>query len=184
MGRRQSLLARQRTDSSYHELFSSFEQKLPAIFEALNSIYRNIDARLKAEQFRRQIANVLAIWENWIVFPQTYIDNLADVLTRKESTLQTKKPSSLSSPIDASTMSELESAQSASSSTGNPGLSNTFQVVNESKEDDDIDGIPMEDQDLDGVPLKENEDLDGVPMDQDDLDGVPIEDEDLDGIPM
>ncbi|KAF9981939.1 U2 snRNP-associated SURP domain-containing protein, partial [Modicella reniformis] len=159
---------------------TAFEQKLPVVFETLNAIYRNIDARLKAEQFRRQIANVLAIWENWIVFPQTYIDNLADVLTRKEGTLQTKEspPSSNASATSGS------AASAPHSSTNRSGFSNTFQTVGEIKGDEDIDGIPMEDTDLDGEPLKESEDLDGVPMDQDDLDGEPMEDEDLDGVPL
>ncbi|KAF9350385.1 U2 snRNP-associated SURP domain-containing protein [Mortierella sp. NVP85] len=164
---------------------SAFEQKLPVIFDAFNGIYRNIDARLKAEQFRRQIANVLAIWENWIVFPQTYIDSLADILTRKETTPQTKDPSSsLSSAAPGAGSVTATPAPSSSPSTGKSGFTNTFQAVNEPKEDDDIDGVPMEDQDLDGVPLKENEDLDGIPMEQGDIDGVPMEDEDLDGVPM
>lgn len=159
------------------------------IFDAFNGIYRNIDARLKAEQFRRQIANVLAIWENWIVFPQTYIDSLADILTRKETAPQTKEPLSSLSNASAALGSgsgsvSATSIPTSSPSTGKSGFTNTFQVLNESKDDDDIDGVPMEDQDLDGVPLKDNEDLDGVPMEQDDIDGVPMDDEDLDGVPM
>lgn len=119
------------------------------------------------------------------MFPQTYIDRLADILTRKETTPQTKDPSSsLSSAAPGSGSVSATHASSSPASTGKLGFMNTFQAVNKSKEDDDIDGVPMEDRDLDGVPLKENEDLDGVPMEQDDIDGVPMEDEDLDGVPM
>ncbi|KAG0356558.1 hypothetical protein BC939DRAFT_460171 [Gamsiella multidivaricata] len=158
---------------------SAFEVKLPAIFEALNAIYRSIEARLKAEQFRRQISGVLAIWENWIVFPQEYIDNLANVLARKEvSSLQ---------QADSSTLDSTGTLASASSpggsSTAKLGFLNTFQAISAPQGDDDIDGLPLEDVDMDGVPLKD-EDLDGVPMENEDLDGMPMENEDLDGVPL
>lgn len=141
------------------------------MFEALNGIYRSFDARLKAEQFRRQIANVLAVWENWIVFPQTYIDNLATVLTRKDADAHSPALSGGSTsfqPVKSlSTFAPVETT-STSNRTG----------------DEDIDGVPMEDEDLDGVPLDAGDDLDGVPMNEDeDLDGVPMDD-DLDGVPM
>ncbi|KAF9354888.1 hypothetical protein BGX26_007238 [Mortierella sp. AD094] len=153
---------------------SSFEQKLPVIFEAFNGIYRNIDARLKAEQFRRQISSVLVIWENWIVFPQTYIDNLANVLIRKDPSQQTDSHSLLSS----------NAASAASHPESKSGFSNTFKVVDQADGDGDgdIDGVPIEDEDIDGVSMKDR-DLDGIPMDED-IDGVPMEDEDLDGIPL
>ncbi|KAF9165789.1 U2 snRNP-associated SURP domain-containing protein [Mortierella sp. AD011] len=153
---------------------SSFEQKLPVIFEAFNGIYRNIDARLKAEQFRRQISSVLVIWETWIVFPQAYIDNLANILIRKDPCQQSDSHSS--------------NTVSAAASTSNPepksGFSNTFKAVdqNDGNGDEDIDGVPIEDEDIDGVPMKD-QDLDGIPMDED-IDGVPLEDEDLDGVPL
>ncbi|KAF9318428.1 hypothetical protein BG003_011252 [Podila horticola] len=150
---------------------SALEVQLPAVFEALNGIYRSFDARLKAEQFRRQIANVLAVWENWIVFPQTYIDNLATVLTRKDADAHSPALSGGSTsfqPVKSlSTFAPVETT-STSNRTG----------------DEDIDGVPMEDEDLDGVPLDAGDDLDGVPMNEDeDLDGVPMDD-DLDGVPM
>ncbi|KAG0040813.1 hypothetical protein BGZ82_008871 [Podila clonocystis] len=153
---------------------SALEVQLPVVFEALNGIYRSFDARLKAEQFRRQIANVLAVWENWIVFPQTYIDNLAAVLTRKDVNAQAASPSAL---LEGSTASQ-----------PTKGLSSFAPVdatsTSRPTEDEDIDGIPMEDEDLDGVPMDDSGDLDGVPMNEDDdLDGVPMDD-DLDGVPM
>ncbi|KAF9434026.1 U2 snRNP-associated SURP domain-containing protein [Entomortierella beljakovae] len=154
---------------------SCFEQKLPVIFEAFNGIYRNIEARLKAEQFRRQISSVLVIWENWIVFPQSYIDNLASILIRKDSSQGTDSHSTFSSIVSSS-----PSIQSQSEFKS--GFTNTFKILG--NEDEDIDGVPLEDEDIDGVPMKE-QDIDGVPLD-DDIDGVPLEgeDEDLDGIPM
>nr|CAG8581504.1 4716_t:CDS:10 [Entrophospora candida] len=55
---------------------TGFESRLPEIFEHLNEIYRSITARLKAETFRRQVITILGVWENWIVFPQPYIESL------------------------------------------------------------------------------------------------------------
>ncbi|KAF9110426.1 U2 snRNP-associated SURP domain-containing protein [Mortierella sp. AM989] len=154
---------------------SCFEQKLPGVFEAFNGIYRNIDARLKAEQFRRQISSVLVIWENWIVFPQTYIDNLANILIRKDSNQQAE-----SRALHASNSASATGLTSQSES--KIGFSNTFKVVDQTNGDEDIDGIPIEDEDIDGEPMKD-QDLEGEPMDED-LDGVPMEDEDLDGVPL
>ncbi|KAF9212697.1 hypothetical protein BGZ59_006439 [Podila verticillata] len=155
---------------------SALEVQLPIVFEALNEIYRSFDARLKAEQFRRQIANVLAVWENWIVFPQTYIDNLATVLTRKD----------VNAAADSTSPSAVSGGSSSSLQPVTKGLSSFAPVdaTSTHAEDEDLDGMPMEDEDLDGVPMDDGDDLDGVPMNEDeDLDGVPMDD-DLDGVPM
>ncbi|KAI1319858.1 U2 snRNP-associated SURP domain-containing protein [Mortierella claussenii] len=163
---------------------SALELKLPVIFEALNGIYRNIEARLKAEQFRRQISNVLVVWENWIVFPQDYIDNLATMLVRRED-IQDQQTAE----------SSLAAGGGAEVSPGSVFL-NSFKVVsgeengvNAGEGGDDLDGVPMaDDVDMDGVPMKidgdEDEDLDGVPLEDEGLDGVPMEEEDLDGVPI
>ncbi|RUS15187.1 hypothetical protein BC937DRAFT_92780 [Endogone sp. FLAS-F59071] len=75
-----------------------FEGRLPDIFEHLNQIFRSITARLKAEQFRltvyefspwylsdsqRQVTNILTVWENWIVFPQHYIEALSKTFMKR-----------------------------------------------------------------------------------------------------
>ncbi|KAF9178487.1 hypothetical protein BGZ51_008148 [Haplosporangium sp. Z 767] len=134
---------------------SALEVRLPEMFGALNTIYRSIEARLKAEQFRRQISNVLAVWENWIVFPQDYIDNLAAVLTRKEADHQQPIESeSKDMSVDQSSTEVISGAK--------PGFLQTFVAVAPEVEEG-IDGVPMEDDDLDGVPM-EDEDLDGVPL--------------------
>lgn len=149
------------------KLRSALEVKLPVMFEGLNAIYRQIDARMKAEQFRRQITGVLGVWENWIVFPQHYIANLGNLLVRKDVGAGACEPGQQQqqASVDSSTP----------STTAGFGRLSTFATVEAG--DGDIDGEPMDDdtnvdEDLDGVPL--DEDLDGVPMDDDDLDGVPL----------
>ncbi|KAF9938786.1 U2 snRNP-associated SURP domain-containing protein [Mortierella alpina] len=155
---------------------SALEVKLPMIFEALNGIYRGFEGRLKAEQFRRQITNVLSVWENWIVFPQEYIDNLANVLTRRDTgQQQNESPSSLNASN--------ASAPSTSWTTAATGQANDMEMMAAPERERDIDGVPMEDEDIGGVPM-EKEDIDGVPLEDEDLDGVPMEDEDIDGVPM
>ncbi|KAG9289214.1 hypothetical protein G9A89_022524 [Geosiphon pyriformis] len=61
---------------------AGFETKLPEIFENFNEAYRSITARLKAETFRRQITTLLSVWENWIVFPQPYIESLTNTFMK------------------------------------------------------------------------------------------------------
>ncbi|KAK3848146.1 MAG: hypothetical protein J3R72DRAFT_429957 [Linnemannia gamsii] len=153
------------------KLRSALEVKLPIMFEGLNAIYRQIDARMKAEQFRRQITGVLGVWENWIVFPQHYIAHLGNVLVRRDGVMAAAgETGGLDSPTPSTT---------ASTTAGFRQLSAFEKVEAASGGNDDIDGEPMSvddsndvDEDLDGVPL--DEDLDGVPMDFDDLDGVPL----------
>ncbi|KAG9071836.1 U2 snRNP-associated SURP domain-containing protein [Linnemannia hyalina] len=148
------------------KLRSALEVKLPVMFEGLNAIYHQIDARMKAEQFRRQITGVLGVWENWIVFPQHYIANLGALLVRKDVG---------AGACEAGQQQETGVDSPTPSTTAGFGQLSTFETVGAM--DGDIDGEPMGDntnvdEDLDGVPL--DEDLDGVPMDDDDLDGVPL----------
>ncbi|KAF9429928.1 U2 snRNP-associated SURP domain-containing protein [Podila epigama] len=188
---------------------SVLELQLPKVFEALNGIYRSFDARLKAEQFRRQIANVLTVWENWIVFPQAYIDNLSEVLTRKEDAGRDSKNDSSSSSSTSTaaggatigtTSQTVKKTLSSFTPVESPAQTRGSTINAAKEEEEDIDGVPLEDEDIDGVPL-EDEDLDGVPMDSDDhgdkaTDGEPLskdksmegetegQDEDIDGVPM
>ncbi|CAG8505458.1 6856_t:CDS:10, partial [Cetraspora pellucida] len=82
-----------------------FRTVLPEIFEHLNEVYRSIAARLKAETFRRQITTILTVWENWIVFPQPYIESLTNTfmkLTKEGDRIQN---SSISQPSTSSSSS-------------------------------------------------------------------------------
>ncbi|KAI7860901.1 hypothetical protein BDC45DRAFT_493073 [Circinella umbellata] len=138
----------------------SFESKLISVFEHLNEMYRSISARLKAEQVRRHVSNVLSAWETWMVFPQHHIDHLRSTFMKK------------------STDSELQSQS--------PETNISTLPTEPTHNDDDVDGLPMNnnestpaihEDDVDGEPL---DDVDGIPMDSEDIDGVPME-EDVDG---
>ncbi|KAJ2378616.1 hypothetical protein H4S02_007319 [Coemansia sp. RSA 2611] len=59
-------------------LRQSFEERLDQIFAELAAAYKAIEARLKAEHFRKQVLAVLAVWEAWMMFPQETLLQLAD----------------------------------------------------------------------------------------------------------
>ncbi|KAJ2907681.1 hypothetical protein GGI21_003644, partial [Coemansia aciculifera] len=47
-------------------LRQSFEERLDQIFADLATAFKAIEARLKAEHFRKQVLGVLAVWEAWM----------------------------------------------------------------------------------------------------------------------
>ncbi|KAI9503221.1 hypothetical protein BX070DRAFT_145483 [Coemansia spiralis] len=58
-------------------LRQTFEERLDQIFKHLATVFRAIDARLKAEHFRKVVLSVLAVWEAWMMFPEKNIHKLA-----------------------------------------------------------------------------------------------------------
>ncbi|KAJ2393391.1 hypothetical protein H4S02_000226 [Coemansia sp. RSA 2611] len=58
-------------------LRQAFEPRLEEVFDALVLAHRAIDARLRAEQFRKRVLAVLAVWETWVVYPAERIYELA-----------------------------------------------------------------------------------------------------------
>ncbi|OBZ83902.1 U2 snRNP-associated SURP motif-containing protein [Choanephora cucurbitarum] len=124
-----------------------FEAHLPVIFDHFNSIYRSINARLKAEQVRKYISSIIHVWENWMIFPKYYTDQLSDIFLKKE------KASSITQPedVDGEPIEDVD---------GEP----MEDVDGEPIEDvdgepmDDVDGEPMED--ADGEPIQDNEEED------------------------
>ncbi|KAI7898394.1 uncharacterized protein BX663DRAFT_525141 [Cokeromyces recurvatus] len=125
-----------------------FEAQLPAIFDHFNSIYRSIHARLKAEQVRRHITAVINVWENWMIFPKYYTDQLTEIYLKKEKNATTTQ------------------------------LENNDNENVDGEPMEDVDGEPLEDVDgesienVDGEPM---EDVDGEPLE--DVDGEPLNDD-------
>ncbi|KAH8551881.1 U2-associated SR140 protein [Umbelopsis sp. PMI_123] len=128
---------------------SGFEIKLPEVFKHFNKIYRSIQARLKAEQVRRQVSSILSVWNNWIVFPEHRIAeynsifmqpgteiNVADVnVDQQGANLAEPKP-------------EIEPVEDVP-------LEQDTKSVDDEPMDDDIDGEPL--SDIDGEPLTDDE---------------------------
>ncbi|KAI8619837.1 hypothetical protein BC830DRAFT_1102269 [Chytriomyces sp. MP71] len=53
-----------------------FEKCLARTFRHFGECWRGVDARLRAEQWRRGVFGVLAVWERWNVFDPTFLDGL------------------------------------------------------------------------------------------------------------
>ncbi|KAI9261756.1 hypothetical protein BY458DRAFT_439464 [Sporodiniella umbellata] len=128
-----------------------FEAQLPALFDHFNLIYRSIHARLKAEQMRKYISSVIGVWENWMIFPKYFTDQLTLIFLKKDHhapQLPTEEPTlDLDDEVD-----------------GEP-------LDGEPMEDEPVDGEPMEDE-IDGEPMEDE--IDGEPM-EDEVDGEPME---------
>jgi U2-associated protein SR140 len=137
-----------------------FEAKLPEVFKDVHEAYEQIDARLKAEQFKQKVMACFRAWEEWAIYASDYLINLQNIFLGLIAT----KGSTSDSPTNARD----EDAD------GVPI--------------DDVDGVPLED--LDGTPIdselakdKMEDDLNGIPIKGivpygDDIDGEPIVDSD------
>lgn len=64
----------------------TLEKALPPVFDHLNVIYRSFPGRLKAEGFRKQVGAVLAVWDAFMVFPQTTLADLSERLAANDET--------------------------------------------------------------------------------------------------
>uniref|UniRef100_A0A8C4CS87 U2 snRNP-associated SURP motif-containing protein n=1 Tax=Denticeps clupeoides TaxID=299321 RepID=A0A8C4CS87_9TELE len=139
-------------NASYYRKY--FESKLPQIFADISESYRNIQARLQAEQFKQKIMGCFRAWEDWAVYPESYLIQLQNIFLGlvKPGEEVTESPDLDGAPLDGTTMDGLP-------------LDGTL-----------LDGAP-----LDGAPL---DDLDGSPMlwDPSSLDGVAVDD--IDGVPL
>ncbi|PVU90287.1 hypothetical protein BB561_004939 [Smittium simulii] len=58
----------------------SFEKYLPTMFRIITLAYKQISARLKAEQFRKNVLSVLAVLEAWLIFSKDFLGSLAQEL--------------------------------------------------------------------------------------------------------
>ena len=118
---------------------SFIETKLPEMFECLSQTYRSIHARLKAEQFRKYVLNVVRVWEGWMIYPQAFLTDLANVFLKKplqaKSALDAGKPTSDSEVARDSAIPKMDLKQTSVGS-ADIALSGPMD------EDEDIDGVP------------------------------------------
>ncbi|XP_028839203.1 U2 snRNP-associated SURP motif-containing protein-like isoform X2 [Denticeps clupeoides] len=155
-------------NASYYRKY--FESKLPQIFADISESYRNIQARLQAEQFKQKIMGCFRAWEDWAVYPESYLIQLQNIflglVKPGEEVTEVKSPDLDGAPLDGTTM---------------DGLPLDGTLLDGAPLDgaplDDLDGSPMlwDPSSLDGVAV---DDIDGVPLGSsiDDIDGVPLED--------
>ncbi|XP_075878226.1 U2 snRNP-associated SURP motif-containing protein isoform X6 [Nelusetta ayraudi] len=140
--------------ASYYRKY--FEPKLAHIFGELHTSCRNIQARLQAEQFKQKVMSCFRAWEDWAIYPESYLIHLQNIFLgfAKAAEEQTDKAEEVHCSLD-----------------GAP-LDNAL-----------IDGLPLEGDAVDGCPMGWNP-LDGDPVD--DIDGVPlgVAIDDIDGTPL
>uniref|UniRef100_A0A674DZB5 Zgc:163098 n=1 Tax=Salmo trutta TaxID=8032 RepID=A0A674DZB5_SALTR len=127
----------------------SFEAKLPQIFGDISDAYRNIQARLQAEQFKQKIMGCFRAWEDWAVYPESYLIQLQNIfLGLIKAGEEVSSPDLDGAPLDGAPLD------------GAPL--------------DNLDGSPLawDPASLDGVPV---DDIDGVPLGapMEDIDGMP-----------
>ncbi|XP_026226810.1 U2 snRNP-associated SURP motif-containing protein isoform X2 [Anabas testudineus] len=144
--------------ASYYRKY--FEAKLPQIFGDLNAAHKNIQARLQAEQFKQKVMNCFRAWEDWAIYPESYLIHLQNIFLgfAKVGEELTETAEEVSSDLDGAPM----------DSTDLDGLPLDTAPV------DDLDGCPLGWDPLDGVPV---DDIDGVPLGAaiDSIDGIPLD---------
>ncbi|RXN23455.1 U2 snRNP-associated SURP motif-containing -like protein [Labeo rohita] len=146
-------------NASYYRKF--FETKLPQIFGDISEAYRNIQARLQAEQFKQRVMGCFRAWEDWAVYPDSFLIQLQNIFLGliKPGEEVIERPEPKSPDLDGVPLDGI------------------------SLERGEIDGTPLDD--LDGSPLNwDPSSIDGVPVD--DIDGVPLGNsiDDIDGVPF
>lgn len=55
------------------------EKYLEEIFRHLNSTYKNLESRLKAEGFKARVLQVLKAWEEWLVYNREFLNKLKTI---------------------------------------------------------------------------------------------------------
>ncbi|XP_031427922.1 U2 snRNP-associated SURP motif-containing protein isoform X2 [Clupea harengus] len=144
-------------NASYYRKY--FEAKLPQIFGDISEAYRNVRARLQAEQFKQKIMGCFRAWEDWAIYPESYLIQLQNIFLglvkpgeEVIERIEVPPPDLDGAPLDGIPL---------------DGIA--------------LDGMPLDGAPLDGTPL---DDLDGSPMvwDPASLDGVPVDD--IDGVPL
>ncbi|KAJ8348194.1 hypothetical protein SKAU_G00267830 [Synaphobranchus kaupii] len=134
--------------ASYYRKY--FESKLPQIFGDISEAYRNIQARLQAEQFKQKVMCCFRAWEDWAIYPESYLILLQNIFLGliKAGEEVIEGPEVTSPDLDGAPLEDLD---------GSPMPNLPWDPAS-------LDGVPVDD--IDGVPL-------GIPLD--DIDGMPME---------
>uniref|UniRef100_A0A8C9SQ99 Zgc:163098 n=1 Tax=Scleropages formosus TaxID=113540 RepID=A0A8C9SQ99_SCLFO len=134
-------------NASYYRKF--FETKLPQIFGDISEAYRNVQARLQAEQFKQKVMSCFRAWEDWAVYPESYLIQLQNIFLGL-----VKAGEEVSPDLDGAPLEDVDG------------------VPLENVDGSPMANLPWDPASLDGVPV---DDIDGVPLGDtmDDIDGTP-----------
>uniref|UniRef100_D8Q920 CID domain-containing protein n=1 Tax=Schizophyllum commune (strain H4-8 / FGSC 9210) TaxID=578458 RepID=D8Q920_SCHCM len=156
-----------------------FQGRLGVVFDHLANIYHSFPGKITAETFKNQITAVIDVWDDWIMFPQDFTQELRQRLEGQVRPDQHVEDEVVEESAEAQTLPAKFKASAFQPATVPVDATADHGV------DDDLDGAPIEDH-VDGVPMDIHssaaDDVDGEPI-ADDVDGAPIEDN-LDGDPV
>ncbi|KAI1898636.1 hypothetical protein AGOR_G00074420 [Albula goreensis] len=149
-------------NASYYRKY--FETKLPQIFGDISEAYRNVQARLQAEQFKQKIMSCFRAWEDWAIYPESYLIQLQNIFLGLVRPGEEVVARSESPDLDGAPLEDVD---------GVP-LENVDGVPLENVDGSPMASLPWDPASLDGVPV---DDIDGVPLADslDDIDGMPLE---------
>jgi hypothetical protein len=122
---------------------------------------------------------VVEVWENWLVFTPSVLQDFEKRLTIGDESIQSQREQSGSEHVEDSGMQAQRTGAPAATAASGPGsgfkaisgFSAVKAGVTDEPVDEDLDG-----EDIDGaeMPLQQGQDLDGEALDGYDLDGAPM----------
>lgn len=144
-------------NASYYR--KAFESRLMPIMAEMHAAYTKQESRLKAEGFRMRVLTVFKAWQEWAVYPRSFLIALQNTF--------------LGLSCDLSRNSDPESDDNMEPDPDIDGA--PLSPVRRSSRMDDIDGVPLLKGALKGIE-EYSDDIDGIPMD-DDIDGIPLDED-------
>jgi len=129
-----------------------FQMKLKDIFKDIHEVYKAIEGRLKAEQFKQRVMSIFRAWEDWAIYPNDFLITLQNIFlgliintkTEPESPEREEEQSpERPSFLDGAPLEDLDGA---------PIESNEAEVKPSVPVVEDLDGEELT-EDLDGLPL-------------------------------
>ncbi|KAH6602295.1 hypothetical protein BASA61_001248 [Batrachochytrium salamandrivorans] len=74
---------------------SNLQKRLPKVFSHFGTVWKVIESRLKAEQFRKAVMAVLAAWEGWMIFTPGVTEELRQAFSAPTKDASSKGDSTL-----------------------------------------------------------------------------------------
>ncbi|KAK7090443.1 U2 snRNP-associated SURP motif-containing protein-like [Littorina saxatilis] len=138
-----------------------FQMKLKDIFKDVQGVYKAIEGRLKAEQFKQRVMAVFRAWEDWAIYPNDFLINLQNIFLGLVITKQappSPEPEEVKSVDDGLDGAPLEDLDLDGAPLALPlALDPPVEIIKPL-----IKSLVSVPDDLDGEEL--SEDLDGLPM--------------------
>jgi len=134
-----------------------FESKLEQVMLHLHATHRNIQSRLRAEQFKQKVLSCFRAWDDWTIYPDKYLIHLQNTFLGLTGKFNIPHDDFIAPATPA-----------------RPTIhEDPIYTVGEH-----IDGTPIDFSNLDGNKLDvadDTDEVDGMPLDGDPLDGVPMD---------